>query len=157
MGIRLKRLPEHDINLELCSGTITAEEALRYWQELTPADARVWLTYFYPSADLSGWDVASLPKLKRLVAAQQKVVFGDKQVTPAVVCRSSLSEAFLDFWTAYAASGDMHPSKPMVFSSLEEACDGLGLSDAARAAVEQEIHREDPITPDASQSARYRS
>jgi hypothetical protein len=140
MAIRSKRFPEYDLSLYVVSGPHSGEDAIRFVEGLGPADAMRWLTYFDPTVDLDDHDVASLPRLKRTIAAKLKELFGDEPRPRVIVCSSRAHEEFfLRFWKDYLIKGEVQPAKPIIRGSLVAAYDWLALPEAAREAVSREI------------------
>jgi hypothetical protein len=135
MAIRTKRFPECDLSLCIVSGAHTCEEAVGYFEGLGAADATRWLHCFDPTLDMSGHDVACLPRLKRTIIAKRRELFGDKPKLYAIVCPSNASEAFFKFWCGFVEAGEHHGTAPQLFPSLEAACEAFGLPEAARRAV----------------------
>lgn len=138
MAIRIQRFPEYDLNLHVISRPHSGEEAIRFFEGLgAPQDATRWLTYFDPSVDMSGVDVASLPRLKRCIAEKQRELFGETAPPPRVlVCSTSAHEEFFArFWSGYVLKGEIHPVKPAIVCGLQAAYDRFGLAPGARAAI----------------------
>lgn len=131
MAIRTKRFPEYDLNLYVVSGTHTCEEAIRFFEGFGAHDAARALTYFGPTVDISGLDVASLPKLKHTIAAKQAEIFEGRPKPSVVVCSSSTEEAFFNFWGCYAKTGEDRPIAPLLFRTIEAACEWLELPETA--------------------------
>lgn len=134
MTIRAKRFPEIGVTLSIFSGAITQKDVIAYVKGLETA-AR-WVTYFDPTADLSGLDVAHIPEVKRTLAAKLKELHGDEPVVSVFVACTGAVEAFLTFWRSYVADPE-YPAKPEVVGSLDAACRALGLSEDACAALKQ--------------------
>jgi hypothetical protein len=55
------------------------------------------------------------------------------------VCGPGANREFFDFWRKLLAAGEPHPPVPLVFPTIQAACERLGLSDAAREALERAI------------------
>lgn len=135
MGIRVERFPEFDVELHIYSGAVAGDELIRHFRKLGQADALRWIHYHDPSTDMSVMDLACLPELKRAISAKKRELFGDEPAVSAIVYGSRTNERFFSFWRTYAATGDPHPRLPVLFSSLEAACDWMRLPKAACGAV----------------------
>jgi hypothetical protein len=156
MGIRVRRFPEHDLTLYVVTAPHTAEEAVRFFQGLDARDATRWLTYFDPTVDMSGLDVASIPRLKRVLAAKIEKLFPDKRPVRAIVCASGAAEQFFrTFWRSYLETGDTRPGEPGLFNNLEAAYDWLGLPETVRAAIAHVVDGDDPAEPAAMGEAAF--
>lgn len=156
MAVRTKRFPEYDLSLCIVSGGHTCEEAVRYFEALGPRDALRWLHCFDPTQDMSGHDVACLPRLKSTIAAKRKALFGRKPKLYGIVCPSKAGAAFFEFWRSYIEAADSREAAPLLFPSLEAACEAFGLSEPAREAVIREVEdkaEEPPRAPAARSSA----
>jgi hypothetical protein len=153
MGVRVKRLPENDLTLFIVSGPHTSEEALRLFEGLDTRAATRWLTYFDPTVDMSGVDVASFPRLKRAIAAKQKELFGDRPMVRAIVCSTWDAEQFFrKFWSSYVKAGDGPPAPPALFEDLEAAFEWLALPMAARGAIAEAIESDAPTLEEVTAS-----
>ena len=139
MALQLKRFPEFGVELHIRRGVSTSEELLQYFRSLGPADALRWIYYYDETADTSGVKLGHIPELKRIIAAKQEELFGDRPPPSAVVDGSGVNRPFFDFWISFAATGDRHPTPPLVFPTLRQACERLGLPDAAREALERAV------------------
>lgn len=140
MAIRKQRFPEYDLSLCVVSGMHTAEEAIDFFQGLDGSDATRWLTYYEPDVDMSQFEVAGIPELKRMIAAKEREIFGDKPQPWVVVSRSEGNEAFFKFWRSFAEAGEQRVSGRRLFPTLEAACEWLGLPEAGRKAVVEAAH-----------------
>lgn len=136
MTVRVKRFPEYDVDLQFVTAPHTAQDTIRFYEGLDASDATRWLVYLDPTMDMAGYDVATIPKLKRTVAAKLEEVFGENPRPRVIVCSSpAAQDFFLRFWPDYRETGDVRPGMPGIVTSLEAAYDWLGLPNAARAAV----------------------
>jgi hypothetical protein len=127
MPVQHRCLPEHDLMVTLVWGEHTSEEALEFIRGLDQACATRWVAYLHPTVDMAKVDVAHIPALKRGVDEKRHELFGDRPRPHAVVCGSKACDQYFDFWRRY------YSDAPPVFHSLDDAYDGLGLSEAARA------------------------
>jgi hypothetical protein len=121
--------------LRLISGRYPAGEAIEFFRSLDKTCALRWLTYFYPTVDISEVDVANIPAIKRAIDEKRREIFGDKPKGYAVVCGSESSKQYFDFWSRYWCPDGA------VFGSLDEAYDWLGLSETDRAAASRMLER----------------
>jgi hypothetical protein len=135
MAVRTEHFPEYDLSLCVISGAHTCEEAVAFFQGLDSRHATRWIHYFHPSVDMSGHDVACLPKLKRAIAAKREELFGAEPKLYIVVCPSKASCAFFEFWRSFVEAGQPHGAAPLQFDTLEAACEALGLPEPERRAV----------------------
>jgi hypothetical protein len=143
MPIRRHYFPEHDLTLHVVWGKHTTEEVIEAYRSLDPTYATRWLSYFGPTAEMSPIAIADAPEIKRVRGEKRREIFGDAPKPFAMVCRSKSAEQFFfDFWQRYSECLEC------CFRTLEEAYDWLGLSEAARAAVERAIDRDDADFPD---------
>jgi hypothetical protein len=133
--IRVERLPDYDVVLHLYSGAMAGGEVISHFRRLGASDAGRWIHYVEPNADMSCLDVACLPELKRAIADKKHELFGDEPSTSAIVYGSRTNERFFTFWRSYAGYGEPHPRLPVLFTSLEAACEWLRLPRAGRQAV----------------------
>lgn len=132
MGIRVKRLPELGLTLNVWSGAITREDLIDHYGSLTPADGGRRIAFLDPTVDLSSVGVAAIPELKRVVTSKFKEIYGDRPVLSAMVCGAGPNRPLLDFWLRYTGGeGEASMSGPLVFESMQAACDWLGLPDEA--------------------------
>lgn len=137
MALQLKRFPEFGVELHIRSGSFTSDDLIKYFRSLGPADALRWIYYYDETADTSGIKLGHIPELKRIIAAKQSELFGDKPPRSAVVYGSQRNRAFFDFWISFTASGERRlATAPLVFPTLRAACERLSLPDAARDALE---------------------
>jgi len=136
MVLELKRFPEFGVELHIRRGAFTAEDLIRYFRSLGPADALRWIFYYDETASTSGLDLGHLPELKRTVAAKKTELFGDQPPVSAVVCGQGVNRQFFDFWISFLASFEPQTTAPLLFSTLRAACEGLGLPDGACEALE---------------------
>jgi len=137
MGIRVRRFPEHHVDLHVFSGVVTTEDARRHIERLDANDR--WLCYFDPTADLSGVDLAHLPELRRLMAVKEQRRGADRILPTVIVNASESADHDLRFWRSYASAEGENPHDTIMCSSLEAACDWLGLPPAAHDALAAEI------------------
>jgi hypothetical protein len=137
MALQLKRFPEFGVELHIRRGVSTSEELLQYFRALGPADALRWIYYYDETADTSGIKLGHIPELKRVIATKQEELFGDRPPPSAIVYGSGGNRSFFDFWISFAATGERHPTPPLVFPTLKHACEELGLPDAACEALER--------------------
>jgi hypothetical protein len=136
MALQLKRFPEFGVELHIRSGVFTTEDLIRYFQSLGPADALRWIIYYDETAETSGLDLGRIPELKRTVSAKRKELFGDRQPVGAIVCDPGTNKEFFDFWTTFLVSGEPLIPTPLLCPTIEAACEGLGLPEAACEALE---------------------
>lgn len=156
MTIELKRYAEYGVTLMVFSGALTAEQLIGRFCELDGRDRGCWLSYFDPTVDLTGVDIAHLPPLKRMVAMKERELLGDARQRPrhAIVYGSAVTEPFFRFWRSYAAAGDAHSITPGVFSNFEAACDWLGLPEAVCSKLGAEARQAGQAGSDASIGGR---
>lgn len=121
--------------LRLIWGEHTAEHAIEFVQSLDEICATRWLSYFHPSVDLSKVTIAHIPPIKRAFDAKRRALFGDKSKAYAIVCGSESVRRYFDFWSRYSGSDER------VLSSLDEAFDWLGLTEAERAVAAHTLER----------------
>jgi hypothetical protein len=135
MSIRSRYFPEYRLDLHVFSGCLNAEEMIRHKNGL---DVTVrWLCYFDPTADLSGFDLAHMPELRRSVSAKEQRRAG--RLPTVIVNASEPSESFLRFWRSYSAAAPEGAHRSVLFHSLEEACRYLDLPPAAHEALAAEV------------------
>lgn len=136
MGITVTRLPEFGLNVTVYSGKITHPMLLAHVGSMTdPLESGRWLNYFDPSADMSELELSSYIEMKRLVASKLAELYPEKPFRSAVVSNTEANRPVLGFWKSYVSNDRAHPAAPMMFSSLQAACDWLDLSDEARRAI----------------------
>jgi hypothetical protein len=134
---RRRTLPEHDLTLHLVHGKLSSADVNLYFRSLdSNCCATRWLHYFDPTVDMAQIDIASVPKLKRIIAEKRKELFGEHPKPFALVCASEGSrEYFFRFWLKYFSGPDAQAENLRCFLGLEEAYDWLELTQATRAAV----------------------
>jgi len=146
MGVRLERLPEYGVTLEIFTGALTPELLFGRLRALREGDGARWILYIDPSVDLSRVDIASIPELKRANAARLKALnIDDPRI--AFVCDPGEHEReTFDFWLRYVQLRHEHPGSQELFRTLAEACAWLGLPEgacgAARGAVTEAVEAE---------------
>lgn len=137
MGFEVHRFPEHGITLRIISGSISADDVIRFYKTLDATHGSRWLTFIdVASGALDAIDaipVARFPEIREVIAAKTRELFGDKVLTNAIVCPSPKRATLLRFWRAYRKKNQ--GARVADFSEFEAAYDWLELSDAARAAV----------------------
>ena len=143
MGIRLKRFPKHRLDFSIYSGVVTVEQVLRHFEKLEVGAN--WLSYFDPTADLSGIDLGHFPALKRGLIAKEAERDSDELRLCLLVNTASTNEDFVRFWCTYAAEGIEHPHQRDLCPTLEAAFDRLGLPDDVRAALAAELAPGEPV------------
>jgi hypothetical protein len=121
--------------LRLVWGEHTAEHAIEFVQSLDKTCATRWLSYFHPTVDLSKVVVTEIPGIKRAFDEKRRELFGAKPEPYAIVCGSEAVRLYFEFWSRYSGSDER------VFSSLDEAFDWLGLSEATRAVASHTLER----------------
>lgn len=144
MCIRVKRFPEFGFDLVAYSGVVTRETLRRFIDGLQPVDEARWINYFDPTLDDSGLDVAYIPILKRALADKLRALHGETRIRSALVSASPLHDVLLSFWPSYVGRDVHYPAEPVAHRTLEAACDGLGLPEAARRALAEAIGPGDP-------------
>jgi hypothetical protein len=127
MGIRLKRLPNHRLNLNIYSGLVSPEELLAHIRSLD--SSANWLSYFDVTADLAAIDIARFPELKHAVVAKEDERGEQEIARHALVNVPAANELFVHFWCNYACVGVRNPHERDVFPTVEQACGWLGLTD----------------------------
>jgi hypothetical protein len=133
MGIELRRFPEHHVTLAIFSGAVDSDQISALYSSLDQRDRGRWVGYWHDDVDISGVDVANIPRLKHLVAQRRKEIFGDALLSKfAAVHSPGSTEELFRFLQNYFATGDVRVTPPRIFSNLETAFDWLGLSDEAR-------------------------
>lgn len=157
MPLQLKRFPEFGVELHIRSGAFGSEDLLRYFRALGPADALRWIYYYDETTDTSGIKLGHIPELKRVITAKQQELFGDSPPASVVVYGSSENRRFFDFWLGFAATGPQHPAAPLLFPTLQAACEGLGLPDEALAALERAVAQGDGAPPAAERRGAERA
>jgi hypothetical protein len=165
MAGRRRTLPEHDLTLHLVHGKLTSTDVSQYFRSLdSSCCATHWLHYFDPTVDMAQVDIASVPKLKRIIVEKRRELFGDAPKPFALVCASEGSQQyFFGFWSKYFVGPDAQAENWRCFRSLEEAYDWLELPQASRAAVARAIEdwemaraTDDRERPAAAQAVRTR-
>ena len=91
--------------------------------------------YLDRSVDVSGLDVASIPALRRITTAKVREVCKDEPRFTALVAAAPEAQQYLQLWCSYAAPEEGRQSVRAEFCTIKDACDWLGLSDAACNAV----------------------
>jgi hypothetical protein len=143
VGIRLKRLPEHDLAVRYVSGTTTADDVIRFYKGLDASHGSRWLTYVDVDHDPGDGvvdiiPVDRIPEIKHVISTKTREVFGDKPLRIATVCATSAMDDVHNFWRRYA-SDKAQPIQVGVFHRLDAAYDWLGLPDAGRHAATRAI------------------
>jgi hypothetical protein len=127
MTIRVKRLPEFDLTLNVWTGKLTREDLIAHYNGLTAQEAGRRIAYLDPALDLSSVDVATIPGVTRLVAARLKALYGDKPVTSVVVAAPGSENARLfEAWFRYFAAEGLSDG-PVLKPGVKAASDWLGL------------------------------
>jgi hypothetical protein len=144
MGLSQTHFPEHDLTLRIYAGKVTADEVIRSYKEQDAATGSRWLTFVdlageTPQGIIGDIPVGRFPEIKRTLAAKTRSLFGDRRVSAAVVCSAEAFDEIAGFWRAYAVAGEEAPIDAAFFTSVEEACAWLELTDAACAAVTRAI------------------
>jgi hypothetical protein len=135
MGIVVKRLPEYGLTLDVWRGTVTADEIIGHFEGMTAAEAGLRLSFIDPAATLYAMDIAHIPAVKRAADRLLNELYADRPVTSAIVCTPGQNRPVIEFWRRYAWPDPEEGRHAVVFSSLDEAFDWLGLPEAARQKV----------------------
>lgn len=135
MPTRKTHFPEYGLSLFVLVGKHTVEEAIGLFQGLGSSDASRWITYCDPSVDMPEQSVCRFPEVKRTIAAKRKEIFGDRPQAWAVVATSRVNQDFFNFWRSFAEASEQPEAAPRLFSTLDAACEWLGLPETARQAV----------------------
>jgi hypothetical protein len=138
MGVRLKRFPEYDVALEVFSGKITLELLYRHLSLLREDDPTRFIIYVDPAADLSSLTAETVMEFGRADAARQRKLKLLNNLTAYVSPPGPVAQV-VDFWCQYVQLIDDYPATPALFSDLNAACVWLGLPEAAREALTEEI------------------
>ena len=135
MGIVVKQFPEYDLTLDMWRGTVTAEDMIEHFEGLTQAEAQRRLSFIDPAVNLYDLDLAAIPALKRSAARVLDQLYAGRPLTSAVVCGPGENRPVMEFWHRYVWGEREAGRHPVMVSSLEDACDWLGLPQAARQKV----------------------
>jgi hypothetical protein len=125
MGIRLVRLPEYDLDLNIYSGEISTAELFFHLRRLD--SAADWLSYFDATADLSGIDLAHFPALKHAITSKEHERIGGEPKLHALVNVAAANALFVRFWCSYVCAGVSVAHRRQVSPVLEDACRWLHL------------------------------
>lgn len=140
MACRLKRFPEYNVTLIEFSGKVQHAETVALINALDKRDLGFRITYLSDDAEVSRM-ITDIPTFKRLLAEKQEELPAARS---ALVYRATAAKEYVDFLKRYLAAGGAQPTMPRTFSSLEAACDWLGLPERACEALIEEVNRTSP-------------
>lgn len=138
MGIALRRLGPHGVNLVIFHGRVDRDALLGFYRGIDPKDpanALPWLTYIASDADMSDVDLAAFAELRRIFEPIRQNVERNSTFFSVVVSGSQRCDALIDFWRDFVAKESAHPPYTILFSDIEKACEELNLPDSAPEAI----------------------
>ena len=135
MGIVVKRFPDYGLTLDIWRGSVAAEEIIEHFEGMTLAEAGLRISFIDPAANLYAMDIAHIPALKRVSDRLLNELYAGRPMYSAIVCAPGENKPVVEFWLRYAWPEHEDGRHPVVFPSLEEAFDWLGLPEGARREV----------------------
>jgi hypothetical protein len=138
MGIALRRLGSHGVNLVVFHGHVGPDALIGFYRGIDPEDsanALPWLTYIAPDADVSEIDLATLIELRRTLEPVRQSVERKYLFCSVVVSGSDKSDALVAFWRDFVRKESDHPPYTILFSDVRAACQELNLPDSAPEAI----------------------
>ncbi|HEY3811589.1 MAG TPA: hypothetical protein VGL66_00060 [Caulobacteraceae bacterium] len=143
MTVTLRRLSDPDLNLVVYRDAVTRDQLLTFWRSIDAADARnaaPWLSYYSPETDISELDLMAFVELKRIMDPKIRTMANAAPVVSAMVCDSRLNAAILNLWKGYVGRDPEYMSEPNIFTSLQAACQWIGLDPSAHELVTKAVH-----------------
>ena len=138
MSVRLRRLPEYGVVLEVFSGVITLELLYRHLSLMREGDPPRFLVCFDRTADLTSLTVETISDFRHATSARFREL-NFENVLVAFVSAEGPNTQLLEFWCRYVQLMGDQRHTPALFSGLNSACAWLGLPEAAREAITEEI------------------
>ena len=138
MGVKLRRLGAHSVNLVMLRGRIDRDALIRFWRGIDPDDpANIlpWIFYLSRDTDMSEIDIAAYAELKRILIPIRDRAAKKKNYTAVMVSNSEGSDAFIEFWREFVSKDTKYPPYTMLFSNVRHACESLKLPTSAEAAI----------------------
>lgn len=138
MGIALRRLGPHGVNLVILHGGVGRCELIGFYRGIDPEDpanALPWLTYIAPRTDFSEVDVAAYAELKRIIEPIRQAAQRMNSFRSVVVSGSEQTDALVEFWRDFVAKDSNYPPYTVLFSGIKNACRELRLPESAPEAI----------------------
>jgi hypothetical protein len=120
------------------SGLVTREDLYDFLSLLREGEPPRFLGYFSPASDLTYLSVEELADLRAAIATRLREIKAEHALI-ALVCASDANAQVIDFWRRYVELDRDRPTSPALFSGVNSACAWLGLSEAAREALSEEV------------------
>lgn len=143
MGIALRRLGPHGVNLVIFHGRINRDELIGFYRNIDvedPANLMPWLSYLAPDADMSEIDIPTYAELRRIMSPiREKVSTERKYYLSVVISNSERCDTLIKFWHDFIAKDSKNPPYTILYSDIKDACESLELPDSALGAITETI------------------